>query len=163
MILDASGTPMASPEILERLKQIDPSLGLRFVELPPPMESHWAVTMKWPLSDERRRLIQEGKIGPDDCDIVSRLPVGCNADEAFSYICNNFVRASADNLERLVSRIDEYNKEQQKENSKEATDLADELIEENAPTLFREQGTTSPRFRGGWLDLKGNKDGGHDS
>ncbi len=154
LIVGLDGTPMASPEILARLKQIDPSLGLRFIKLPPPMESHWAVTMKWKLNDERRRLVQEGKIGPDDHDIVSRLPVECTADDAYDYICRNFVRASKDHVERLLSHMDKYNEQAQVDNMQESNDLADELIEENAPTLFREQGKTATRLRGGWMDLK---------
>ena len=158
LVVGLDGTPLASPQILERLKQIDPSLGLRFVRLPPPMESHWAVTMKWRLDDERRRLVQEGKIGGDDGDIVSRLQIGCGSVEAYGYICRNFVRASKDHMERLISRIDKYNEQAHIDNTQETNDLADELIEENAPTLFRELGKTSARFRGGFMDLKGKDD-----
>ena len=68
LVVGLDGTPLASPQILERLKQIDPSLGLRFVRLPTPMESHWAVTMKWRSEDKRRRLVQEGKNGGKECE-----------------------------------------------------------------------------------------------
>ncbi len=154
LIVNRAGKSMPSPQILERLRQIDPALSLRFFEYPPPLESHWAIMWQWPLNDRRRQLIQEGKIGDDPYDVISRMPKDCNADEAFGHITRNFVRTTSDYTDRLLSKLDRFNKRAQADNVQEDNDLADELIEENAPTLFREQGKTSPRFRGGWLDLK---------
>jgi hypothetical protein len=143
MILNAYGTPVAPLEIVERLRQVDDRLGLRWVG------DWWALTMRWLPNDPRREKIQKGLIADDDTDIVTFLPKDCSVDQAFGYLERGFERwpGGKDAVAKLLSRLHKYNAEQVQRNMQETLDLADELISTNAPTLFKTEGKTVARTK----------------
>lgn len=134
-IIGLDGQPLGPADITQRLKQIDPSLGLRYIY----GMKLWAVTHKWSLMDPRRELIQRGDFNPeDDCDAVAWLPEDCSVDEAFGYIERQFVRMGPVRAEvaKMLERLDNYNDKQIDDAMQPVNDLAEELIATNAPTLF---------------------------
>jgi hypothetical protein len=132
-IIGLDGDPLAPPEILERLHRVDPALGMKFIQ-----EIGWAVTYRWPLDDPRRARVQLGELGPGaEYDIFAFLPEDCSPDEAFGYIERKFVRNSGRaEIASLLDRLDNYNDKQEENALQSTTDLAEELIETNAHTLF---------------------------
>ena len=131
--------------MLERLKQIDPGFSLLFG-----MKSQcWHITLDWPPNDPRRELVRRGELDPvRSFDILCTLPPDCSADEAFGYLVNNLrqLRDKGD-IQRLLDRADMYNKKQQEELMKPHRELAEELVETNAKTLFRDLGKSVPKTR----------------
>lgn len=134
-IIGLDGQPLGPANITQRLKQIDPALGLRYVH----GMKQWAVTHKWSLTDSRRELIQRGDLNPeDDCDVIAWLPEDCSVDEAYGYIERQFVRMGPVKAEvaKMLERLDNFNDKQVDDVMQPVNDLAEELIETNAPTLF---------------------------
>ena len=146
-IVGTNGIPQPPMEIVRRMQQIDDRLSLKWCEFGPSGElaPQWAITMEWLHSDPRKELIQRGAmpIGSSH-DIVYWLPLDCSVDTAHNYIERAFVRWSGSkaDTEKLLSRLHKYNEEQEQRNLQPEYDLADELVEANAGTLFREFGKT---------------------
>lgn len=137
MLVRADGQPYANPEILARLHEIDGGLGLHFftgINL-------WGVTLKWPPNDPRREMVRRGELGDDQFDTIAYLPAGCTPDDAYGYIVNNFKAWSGtkDEVKRLLDRVHMYNKQVKADALKPTLDYADELLEANASTLFRNE------------------------
>jgi hypothetical protein len=134
-------------EIIRRMRQIDDRLGLKWCEFGSSGEltPQWAITMDWLPSDPRKELVQRGalSIGASH-DIVHWLPLDCDVNAAHNFIERAFVRWSGSkaDIEKLLSRLNKYNEEQTERNMQPEYDLADELVETNAGTLFREFGKT---------------------
>ena len=145
MLLNQRGLPEPPSHMLERLKAIDPGFGLLFGF----KSGCWNITLDWPLNDPRRKFIQRGEVAPTrSFDILTQLPPDCSADEAFGYLVNNLRRLQdKGDIKRLLDRADMYNKRQQDELLKPHRELAEELIETNAKTLFRNEGKHIPRTR----------------
>lgn len=83
VLVTREGLPQASPEILRRLGQVSPRLGLRFY----PALQQWGVTIQWREQDPRREMAQRGEIGGTETyDLVCFLPTDCAVDEAVAYM-----------------------------------------------------------------------------
>lgn len=155
ILRDALARPIPPTEIVRRLKQVDDRLDLMyvaFVSRDGPntnMDERWAIIQRWLDTDKRRRLIQLGQMSPEsDYDVLVYLPLDCPVDDAFSYFeraVKGQVRDNRD-VERIVSRLHLWNESAKEEALKETKELAEELIEANAPTLFREQGKTTTKI-----------------
>lgn len=148
MLVSPLGIPLAPSHVIERLHQIDPDLGLVWIGLPDIPQ--WGVTLKWPQSDPRRVEIRKGNLREEDAhDILAPLPPDCNAEEAYGYITRYFKQASDSGNERarkLLDRVHAYNKQAKQEALRETTEYAQELLEANAGTLFRNEGKTTTRL-----------------
>lgn len=154
------------PELLRRFSQVDPRLGVRPISYPSRdginynAISYWAITYAWAENDKRRIMIQRGDM-PEDAafDVLCWLPPDCSVHDAFNYFLRNLkgtVRERSD-VQRILDRIHKFNEDVVKENMKETTELAEELIETNAPTLFAKEGKSIPKvFQSGPLK-KGTK------
>lgn len=144
MIVTEVGAPYPPSDVLARLKEIDENLGLKFSNFPEP---HWCVTWRWPQGDKRWERVQKGEITEKDAfDMFARLPYDCNADEAIGYVQRTFVRNSGnETIQWLLNRIDKLNAENQKRILQSTTDLAEELVETNAKTLYRDYDKRIPK------------------
>ena len=153
MIYGLDHQPVPPSEIVRRIKQVHPSLGLKWApgcfwsEKRQRMVDSWAITEEWPENDRRRQQARDGKLPLDEChDIIVFLPEDCSADEAYGYIVNKMVaNRGKESIKKLLERMHAYNAQQKAANTKEHDDLTNELIEANAGTLFREQGMTTPK------------------
>lgn len=153
MILDTNEHPIPPADIVERLKQIDPRLGLVFGEtLDPKTENMipaWGLSMDWLPTDPRHRLVQAGRLPLDGCwDVLCYLPGDCGVDEAYGFVVQTFKALSGgrEDVRKLLERAHTFNAKRREEILAPVVELAEELIEANAGTLFRELGKTSPKF-----------------
>jgi len=150
MILDVAGTPTPPTEVVERLKRIDPHMGLRFIDYHISEENGkwWALTWEWPSTDPRQQMIQEGTMAPNDAyDILGHIPLDCSVDNAAGYIESNLRRrrGSHDEVDRLLSRLSEYNRQAKKAITEPILESAEEQVKANATTLFAKQGKRIPK------------------
>jgi len=126
-----------SPEINDRLAKIDPRLSLRLLVLPEG-PAQWVVVYRWAQDDARRQLVKEGKLSDDmTFDILTYLPADCPPDQAFGYIVNGikYFPANRAELDKMLLRVDEYNKYNQSQRKKEILEYAEEVTRAN-PGLF---------------------------
>ncbi len=109
MILDVRGVPIPPPEIVRRLQQVNPRLGLTWSE--GWGGRTWALTMAWAENDPRRARIQAGTLSPDEAyDLLAFLPADCNVDQAYGYLVNAFRASSEEGTRKLLDRVHEYNR-----------------------------------------------------
>lgn len=161
-ILTAQGVPAAAKHIKDRLAEIDPALGLAIMSWPEPPFERWAVTLHWPAQDPRRVAVREGTLAPDKAfDVLLVLPVDCPPEQAYGYLTNALKAWSGSKAEvgRLLDRVHHYNAAQQQRILAPTTELAEELIQANARTLFRKESghvasTQRPTRTGKALDRK---------
>ena len=140
--------PDPPEEIVRRLKQIDPSLNLKFVEYPT-TESHidgqrwWAVVLDWEPNDPRHRLIQLNQIGNAPFDVIGYLPLDCSVYDAHSYMVNFLLGKKTDpRVNRMLLRVDEFNRNVTDEVIEGAVDRASELV---GPKLLENEGKSIPK------------------
>lgn len=147
LTLDLAGNPTPPSDMVRRLKQIDPLMGVRFVAYGGALgntQNWWAITMDWSPTDPRQKMIQAGMMNPDYAfDIICQLPLDCPVDSAYGYVVQGFKSiANKDESLRLLNRATEYNASVIEKGKQEVMDLAIELVQANAPTLLAEQGKT---------------------
>lgn len=107
VLLNAHGAPEPNSEIVKRLHQIHPDLGLLYNAVTP---QHWAVTMQWPKTDRRWELVKTQEIsGEATYSILGWLPLDCSLEEAPAYI-ERFLRTStSESIRNLTQWVDRFN------------------------------------------------------
>ena len=147
MIVSATGHPEPPTEIQKRLAQIDPALHLRYIGA----QDQWALAIRWNPDDPRRAMIQRGDMAAgDDWDYLDMVPQGLTAEEAYHYVVRGLKRPSVhrkDEITKLLERVHVYNKIAEGEAKKPVMEYAEELIEANASTLFKDVGKTTTKVR----------------
>lgn len=144
-------TPEAPPEAVRRLKQIDPNLNLKFVEFPSPDDDRdgprwWALALDWEEHDPRRAMIARGELGNAPFDILGYLPLDCGAHEAYGYVENCLLaHKTRPDVGAMVARLGQWNANQSDVNLAPTLELAQELIETNAKTMFEKEGKRIPK------------------
>lgn len=137
MLVDEQDRPVPPSEIVRRLKQIDPRLGLTFDSTVDPatdrLRPTWALTMDWLPDDPRKRYVQDGSISLADArDILCWLPFDCSPDEAYGYVTQKFtVLRDKPDVQRMLDRVHAYNAAARKEVLRETVELGEELAEAN--------------------------------
>lgn len=144
MLVTLHGEPVPPQDVLKRLKQVDDRLGLKFIGEP---INYWTVTLRWPEMDPRRAMIQRGEMAPGtDYDVIANFPRDCPVDEAVGMIQNNFKKHPTNNeIQHFLYKLDKLNRQAQADAMKSTNDLAEELLETNAKTLFRDEGKRVPK------------------
>lgn len=159
MIVNLRGEPEAPSDVVRRLRAIDSRLGLVFIAGDPgSYPDQWAITDAWGPNDPRWGKVQKGQLaGERAYDIIGFLPQDCSPAEAHSYVMRAFKRWSGrkDECAKWLQKLDDWNEKQEQRNFQPTVALAEELIDANSATLFRDMGKTAPVFRGGFADLKG--------
>lgn len=144
------GAAHVPTDVQERLKQIDPLLGIvpqqtRVLdsgaeEMRRGLEWRWVVVRHWAENDPRRRMILQG-YNPDFAfDRLGEIPADCPLDQVPSYLRQNLRPTSTPS--HIWREIEKWNADQSLRNGAATSEFAEELIQANAGTLFREQGKT---------------------
>lgn len=151
---DAYQQPIPPTDIVSALKRVDDRLDLKYVAFTsrdgPNINGseYWAIIQRWTQDDARRRIIALGQMAPDsDFDVMTYLPLDCPVEDAYNYFqraVEGQVRDKRD-VTRIASRISNWNEAAKVEVLKETTELAEDLIETNAKSLFRDQGKTTTK------------------
>lgn len=111
MLYGSDYKPVPPADIVRRLKQINPALGLEFTDPGYEGGGHWAVTWEWPSDDERWKSVQTGEVPKENArDILARLPLDCDASQAYGYVVNSFRAChSREDVQKLLARVEKYN------------------------------------------------------
>lgn len=137
MLIDLAEKPVPPTEMVRRLKQIDPRLGLTFSSTVDPatdrLRPTWALTMEWLPDDPRRVMIQDGTIPLSyNFDILCWLPFDCSPDEAYGYVVQKFtLMQDKPDVKRMLERVHTYNQAARTEALRPTMELAEELFETN--------------------------------
>jgi hypothetical protein len=111
IVLNPLGQPQPPSDIVRRLRQVHPALGLKFYQ-PGVGASAWALTWRWPDADPRREYIRRGQMAADaDYDILTWLPLDCPVDQAAGYVERALAHHPREDIKSLVSRVHHYNAE----------------------------------------------------
>lgn len=141
--------PASAKLIKDRLAEIDPRLGVCLMpDTDAPGGAWWAITYWWSENDPRRAAIRDGSLPLDHAfDVLVFLPSDCSVDEAYGYIVSRFKQwsGSRDDVRKLLDRVHLYNRQAREQALAPVTELADELLDANAPTLFADRGKGSVR------------------
>ena len=131
--------------MLERLQTIDPGFGLLYGH----KSKCWHITLDWTENDPRMALVRSQEVPKARAfDIFTQLPADCSADEAFGYLVRTLKRSTGKaGVQQMLDRVDAYNRKVREDALKPHRELADELIETNAKTLFRDLGKHVPKTR----------------
>ena len=154
MIYTEYSRPAPPSEIVKRLKQVDDRLDLMYLSFPHRdginmnLTQYWAIIQRWRENDKRRQMIQRGLMREDaDFDVLAKLPLDCSPEDAFNYFEKGLKGQFKGNpdVRYFLDNLHKFNKKQQEENLKPVTEHAEEMIEANVTTLFKEQGKTIPK------------------
>ena len=141
--------PASAKLIKDRLAEIDPRLGVCLVpDRDAPKGARWAVTYWWHENDPRRASIRDGSLPVDHAfDVIVFLPADCSVDEAYGYVVSRFKAwaGSRDDIRKLLDRVHLYNAKVRENVLAPVKELAEELFEANAPTLFADRGKSTVR------------------
>lgn len=147
-----SVNPEPPAEIVRRLQQVDDRLSLKFGSIRQldysntNESSWWGISLKWAPDDKRRIMIQRGDMPEDgDWDMIAMLPLDCSVEDAYNFFVRGLKSRDQGSISRVVSRVQHWNDDATQENLKPTMELAEELIETNAKTMFKEQGKDVPR------------------
>lgn len=150
-LTDERGRPVPPSEVVAGLQRIDPALGLRFMPGGINQSGTWAFTLRWRQDDPRREMIRRQEMAPeDDFDALGYLPLDCPPEQAVGHFVASVKRwHGKEDVTRLLSRVDQWNTAQEARNLAPALEHAQELLEANAGTLFRDLGKTTAKVRHG--------------
>lgn len=139
MLLNHLGTPEPPSDIVRRLRQVDPDLGMRYV--PAATGPCWAITLRWPETDARRGDIKRGLRDPAfDWDAVAFLPLDCPPDQAFGYFQRGVRSMTGDRARWLVEHAQEFNRTVTEQAFQGVVDDALEQVESAGSRLFEQSG-----------------------
>lgn len=114
--------PEIEPLVLAGLREIDPSLGLRWH----PLMNQWMILYKWEESDPRREAVRAGIIPESETwDVLDYMPPGANIEEAYSHVTNTFRRIGSKQdatlqVQRLLEKVHHFNRAIDAKNHDEA-------------------------------------------
>ena len=144
------GAAHVPTDVTERLKQIDPLLGLvpqktRVLDsgaeqMRSELEWRWVVVRHWADDDPRQAMIRQGYNKDFAFDRLGEIPADCPLDQVPSYLRQNLRPTTTPR--HIWQEIVKWNDDQSLRNGAATMEFAEELIQTNAGTLFREQGKT---------------------
>lgn len=104
LVRDAGGVPQPPREILQRLQQWEPALGLKYHAV------QWAFTWTWKDDDPRRQRIRDGQYPADAAyDIIGYIPLDCPVDSIPAYAVKALTHYPRDEVRKLVEGVGRYN------------------------------------------------------
>ena len=105
-------SPEIEPLVLAGLREIDPSLGLRWH----PMLNQWMILYRWAMDDPRRQAVQQGLIPESETwDVLDYMPAGATIEEAYSHVTNTFRRIGSRmdatlQVQQLLEKVHHFNR-----------------------------------------------------
>jgi hypothetical protein len=120
--VDLAAEPEIAPDVLAGLREVDPSLTIRWH----PLMKCWMLLAAWDDNDPRRARVRAQELAPSEAvDLLDYLPAAASVEEAYSHVINTFRRISSrsdaqDMAARLVERVHHFNKAHQREQAMEA-------------------------------------------
>jgi hypothetical protein len=148
-ILGLDHQPIPPTEIVDRIKQIDSHLDLKWGEGVSASPGWWLI-YRWPENDKRWEMTKRGDMHPDDAwDWFTQLPSDCPVEQAYGFIVKTFRNSGHKEAKRLLGRTGEYNAQRTKELWKPIQEEAMEMVEHNAHKLFADSYGTVPKVRMG--------------
>lgn len=107
-VTNERGGPVPPQDILKRLAQVDPSLGLRFMA--DFDASRWALTWEWKPSDVRWARVQVGEIPREAAyDIIGYLPLQCPVEQAAAYVETHLKNYPREEVSKLRAQMTHWN------------------------------------------------------
>lgn len=104
LVRGLDGRPQPPQDLLARLQQQDPRLGLFYTK------ASWAITEAWRPDDPRREWIQLGQMQPEMAfDICGYLPLTCSLDEAPAYIARELRSYTVEQFQSLRAAVVHWN------------------------------------------------------
>jgi len=141
------GIPQAPADVVRRLREIDPNLGLRCYRWG--VEDQWTVVWHWTETDPRQARVQSGEIDPQTaCDILAYLPLEVKPDDVPGYILpmlRSLGNAGYDYAAELQAKVKAANEATKDALWKPTLEKAEERIEQNAGKLFADTLGTIPK------------------
>lgn len=136
------GMPVPTPEVVERLKAIDPQLGIIWMH----GLKAWAFIWRWNEHDPRRGMIQRGEMHPDDdFDVMEWAPCEMPIGDAFALLEKGLVRSNTESARDMVKRVREHNAQQKETNAAPVMEQAYNEIEVMGSKLFANEMGSIPK------------------
>lgn len=147
------GLPVPAPEVVERLKRIDPNLGIfwnNYIKC-------WCLSWTWLDSDPRREMVQKGEMSPDDAfDVIGFAPAEMRLDDAYALLERNLKQTSKPYAQHLLQNIHQWNAERKAEIEAPVMEQAMNEIEVFGSKLFEKSGASAPKvYQSGRKTKKG--------
>lgn len=144
LLVTDRGLPQPPQDVVQRLRQVHPTLGLRFV---PGMDGQWAVTRDWREDDPRHAYVQRGELPPDEChDIVGYIPRDCAVEDVPALVAERWRRnITQDGMQELLDGLHRYNKQVEDAAFQPIVDEAMNEIEIKAGRLFAGMGKATAK------------------
>lgn len=140
LIVNSAGLPEPSTDIIRRLKQVHPRLGLRFSQA---QHLVWQITMDWAENDERHARVQRGELGAGSAfDIIGYLPLDCSVSEAPAFLARFLRESPVDEIKSLSGGLQRYNAEVA---AKEAERALNDMFESGNPSEKESRRVTGRR------------------
>jgi len=134
------GVPQAPADILARLRAIDPQLGLQCYRWG--VEDQWAIVYRWGEHDPRWARVQSGEIDPSTAlDILNYLRLDVKPDDVPAMMERSLIAMGAayGYVDAMLAKVKAANEATKEAVWKPTLDKAQEAIEGNAATLFRNE------------------------
>lgn len=107
ILLNDRGEPEPSPFVMDRLKAVHKSLGLKHT---PHVGPQWAITFQWQPEDPRFAMVQSGELNPNRTyDIIGYLPMDCPLDDAPGHIARVFRQSRREEVQRMADAVEAHN------------------------------------------------------
>jgi len=149
MLYNLKNEPIAPSAIVKLLQAVNPRLGLKWF---PPGEllphGRWGIIEQWTPQDTRWAMVRKGEMNPNAThDALGFLPEDCPVEQARGYLERYFIRWKGTKADcaKYLERLNQYNLKVQEDAAKPVMDYAEEMLETNAKTLFRDQGKRVPK------------------
>lgn len=124
LVLSDGVTPAPPSDIVRRLRQVDPDLGMKWF----PSSHCWAITAMWRENDPRRARVVAGEVAPDEAfDAVCFVRESVSAEDAYHYFLRGIRSSSREDIAKLVDEIDKWNEAQPDRN---AAPVVEEMLNE---------------------------------
>jgi hypothetical protein len=150
MLFIPGGASQVPQDVQDKLKAIDPRLALvpyqtRLTDsgaeaMRQELAWRWAVVMHWAENDPRWEMVQRGYDRNFAFDRLGDIPADISFDQVPSYLKQALRPTSTPR--HIYGEILKWNQDQELRNGTAVMDFAEELIQTNAGTLFRDQGKT---------------------
>jgi len=105
VLFGADGAPQPPQDILRRLRAVDPRMGIRYTKHVP--NAPWSITLSWHENDPRREAVRTQRVSEEDAvDIIARLPMDCNVNDAAAYIARRMAMWPGEDVNALLKKMD---------------------------------------------------------